>query len=453
MLKKLNDNYIFEEAFVLVLMVFAAIIWHYNFLYGIGIMAVIGAIAMIVFNDFKYMVPTVLLAMFSQGQGIDSYGQPIPLYIAVGLAVIAMVYFTIKNRVDFKKLKSFKGLALLSVLSIIPIFWHNIIPSDQPVMYILYFNYLAYFLVMVLFTLNLNKKSFRMVCIAMSYTAVLISIEVITTVYHLHLERPEDSILSFWYYIGWGICNEAGILMCVTMPFIFIQLVKTEKISHLFIAIFKLCLVCVCIVLTTSRASYAIGALELIALLVWSAIYAKKRKTIWIIAGVTFAAMAVVVFGVIGITNIIDKVKSQVFDQGLDNNGRTGLWKSGIRLWTQNFGTVMFGNGIVGEWSKTTLDYYSGARVVYLVYHCTVIECLASVGVVGLACLAFHFYEKYRQGLKLEKSLLGLILIGYILVDLYGLIDNTYGMYFYMIPLMIIMGGLNNYDKTVDFSY
>ena len=96
MLKKLNDNYIFEESFALVLMVFAAIIWHYNFLYGIGIMAVIGAIAMIVFNDFKYMVPTVLLAMFSQGQGIDSYGQPIPLYIAVGLAVIAMVYSRLK---------------------------------------------------------------------------------------------------------------------------------------------------------------------------------------------------------------------------------------------------------------------------------------------------------------------------------------------------------------------
>ena len=453
MLKKLNDNYIFEELFVLFLMVFAVIVWHFNFLYGIGIIAIIGSIAMILFNDFKYMVPTVLLAMFAQGQGIDSYGQPIPLYIAVGLAVVAMVYFTIKNKPDFKKLKSFKGLAALSILSIIPIFWHNIIPQDQPVMYFLYFNYFIYLFVMVLFTLNLNKNSFRMVCIAMSYVAVLISLEVINTVYKMHLANPEASVLSFWYYIGWGICNEAGILMCFTMPFIFIQLVKTERVSHLFVALFKLALVCVCIVLTTSRATYGIGALELLCLFIWAAIFAKKRKTIWIIAGVCFVAMAVVVFGVIGITNIIDKVKTQVFDQGLDNNGRTGLWESGINLWKTNFGTIMFGNGIVGEWSSRPLDYESGERIVYLVYHSTVIECLASVGVVGLICLAFHFYEKYRQACKLEKSVLGLVLIGYILVDLYGIIDNTYGMYFYMVPLMILMAGLNNYDKNIEFVY
>ena len=453
MLKKLNDNYIFEELYALFLMAFAFTIWHFNFIYGIGIIAILGASAMIIFNDFKYMVPAVLLALFSQGHGIDSYGQPIALYIAVALAIIAMIYFTIKNKPDFKKIKSYKGLAGLTILSILPLCWHNIIPSDQPVMYILYFNYFFYLLVLVLFTLNLNKKSFRMICIAMSYVAVMIALECITTVYRLHLENPDKSILSFWYYIGWGICNEAGILMCFTMPFIFVQLVKTEKLTHIFIALTKLVLVCVCIVLTTSRATYGIGCLELLALFVWAAIYAKRRKTIWIIAGVAFVVLSIVVFGIVGITNIIDKVKSQVFDQGLDNNGRTGLWNSGINLWATNVGTIFFGNGIVGEWSNGTLDYESGARVVYLVYHSTVIECMASTGLVGLCFLIFHFIEKYKQTFKLEKNILGLVVVGYILVDLYGIIDNTYGMYFYMVPLMILMGGLENYDKEVEFVY
>ena len=30
-------------------------------------------------------------------------------------------------------------------------------------------------------------------------------------------------------------------------------------------------------------------------------------------------------------------------------------------------------------------------------------------------------------------------LIGYLFVDIYGLIDNTYGMYYYMVPLVMVL--------------
>ena len=35
------------------------------------------------------------------------------------------------------------------------------------------------------------------------------------------------------------------------------------------------------------------------------------------------------------------------------------------------------------------------------------------------------------------------ILIGFVVVDLYGMIDNTYGMYYFMIPVVILMASLD----------
>ena len=49
-----------------------------------------------------------------------------------------------------------------------------------------------------------------------------------------------------------------------------------------------------------------------------------------------------------------------------------------------------------------------------------------------------------------KRSIIGLILLfGHLVVDAYGMIDNTYGMYYYMIPLVVFMASLDN-DKNTD---
>ena len=106
---------------------------------------------------------------------------------------------------------------------------------------------------------------------------------------------------------------------------------------------------------------------------------------------------------------------------------------------------MTFGSGVIAEY------YPDGTR--YVVYHSTIFQILATVGNLGLAFIIIHFIEKYKQLKVLGKSNMGILLIGYIVVDLYGLIDNTYGMYYYMIPMMIIMAVLdakaNSINNTV----
>ena len=43
-----------------------------------------------------------------------------------------------------------------------------------------------------------------------------------------------------------------------------------------------------------------------------------------------------------------------------------------------------------------------------------------------------------------NKNVFGYLICAYLVVDIYGLIDNTYGMYYYMVPLMMVFAVLNN---------
>ena len=106
---------------------------------------------------------------------------------------------------------------------------------------------------------------------------------------------------------------------------------------------------------------------------------------------------------------------------------------------------MTFGMGQVAEFIYT--GSFNGYADVNLVYHSTIFHCMATMGNMGLGFLILHFIDKYKQAFKFNKEVMGLMLIGYVMVDLYGLIDNTYGMYYYMVPLMIIMASIDQVDK------
>ena len=53
------------------------------------------------------------------------------------------------------------------------------------------------------------------------------------------------------------------------------------------------------------------------------------------------------------------------------------------------------------------------------------------------------------------EELLWFLLVGYILVDIYGMADNTYHMYYYMIAISIIMACIDsdNYYNNKEIDY
>ena len=143
-----------------------------------------------------------------------------------------------------------------------------------------------------------------------------------------------------------------------------------------------------------------------------------------------------------GIPRLFDDVKNILYNNIFDGNGRERLYNNAINLFNTNFLTRILGSGIISEFEyRWSFGEYGS---VFIVYHSTFFETLVMGGIVWLCFLLIHFFEKYKQLWKKELPFSLTMLVGYLLVDIYGMIDNTYGMYYYMIPLVILMASLDN---------
>lgn len=444
-IKALNNNSLFLELYCLILCVIAVICWKYSFLSGMITIISIAAISLFIFNDFKYMIPCVLYFMFSNNDGFESTIIPIPLVICTLVLLLVLVIYLIRNKIHLNKAKSCLGIALLGISCALPYFWHNIITSGKEGLYVMYFAWFLYFILYVLFASSLNKDSFKMLIYAFEYMVILLAFECILKVYVLHKENPQENILNFWYYLGWGLCNEAGIMMCVGLPFIFINMLKNNKLVNALLGNIKLIIVGIGMLLTGSRGTFLFGYLELILLYLFYLFKAPNKKNSFIGVGLLVVLAIVIAEAFVGIPKLVDDIRKCLFFNDLDDSGRKGLWMDAIRMWKKNPLHIIFGGGMVSEFY--TVASFHGVAEVFKVYHSTFFETLASFGMVGVLFLGIHLFEKYRQLLKLDRNVAVLIFISYVMVGLYGMIDNTYSMYYYMIPLVIIMATIDNCEN------
>ena len=444
-IKALNNNSLFLELYCLALCVIAVICWKYSFLAGMITIISVATISLLIFNDFKYMIPCVLYFMFSNNDGFESSIIPIPLVICTGVLFGILIFYLIRNKIHLSKAKSCLGIALLGISCAIPYFWHNIITSGKEGLYVMYFAWFLYFVLYVLFASSLNKDSFKMLVYAFEYMAILLAFECMLKVYMLHKEMPDENILNFWYYLGWGLCNEAGIMMCVGLPFIFINMLKNNKLVNVLLGNIKLIIVCIGMLLTGSRGTFLFGYLELILLYLYYLFKSPSRKNSFIGVGLLVISALLIAQFCVGIPKLIEDIRKCLFFNDLDDTGRKGLWIDAINMWKKNPLHIIFGGGMVSEFY--TVQSFHGVAEVFKVYHSTFFETLASFGIVGVLFLGIHLFEKYRQLFKLDRIIAIIIFISYVMVGLYGMIDNTYSMYYYMIPLVIIMATFDNYEK------
>ena len=74
-LLKLNNNWKFENIVALIFMIFGAIGWKINYAAGAIPTILFSVILMVIYNDFKYGIPAILVLFFSIGTGfvIESF--------------------------------------------------------------------------------------------------------------------------------------------------------------------------------------------------------------------------------------------------------------------------------------------------------------------------------------------------------------------------------------------
>lgn len=429
----------FNEIYAAFLALVTILGWKFSNVAGMIIMIILATAALVLTKDLKYVIPncTYFLFMFSDGFANNSF--PIPIIVFSSIFAVIILFFSFKDGIHLKKMKSLIGLAGLAITTIIPIIWCRV-PKGNEVFYFLFFGNLGYLLLYMIMTNGIKENSIDLLAVTMSYLAVILACECAFKVYEL--KSTVDSILDLWYYLGWGLCNEAGIMICVSIPFAFYLLGKQEKLRGMIFQNFKIIIGALGIILTTSRGSYLFGFLEIGILYLVLMFFAKKARVYQNAVLVYFVVGIIIVLCLKNqITSILEKVLDNVFSLGFDDNGRKEVWGNAISCWKESPLTIILGPGITCsiQHANTSNGFQSAPQV----FHSTILETLAAGGIFALVFLAIHLVQKYWHVKKSDTLLFITVGVGYLIVDLYGLIDNTYHMYYYMLPMAIIFATID----------
>lgn len=439
-LTNLSENTWFSEIYIFILALVTFLGWFYGNIPGMIILIVIASLVLLFFGDLTYITPIGVFFIFTLKEGFPNNEIPISLIVVASIFIFILFIFVIKSGFKLRKMKSFYGLLGLALMNLIPIFWCNTVEKGYEVFYFFFFANLGYLIIYLLFVNGIKNASLKFLAITMSYLAIILVVECGVMVYSLR--ESYDSIFKMTYFLGWGVCNEAGIMLCVATPFIYYLIASANKIPYLIFNFLKLIIAILGVLLTTSRGSYLTMGL-IIFILTFLLLFVTKRRRFMLYFATIFCILLiglVIAFSKEAVA-FINKILDEVFMAGLDDNGRKEIWDKGINLYKTNSLYKWFGAGICAiiEERMSAAGYQS----VPLVFHSTFVQTLVMGGIFGLVMLLVHFFEKYRNLFKTEKRFFLFVFVSYLCVDLYGMIDNTYHMYYYMIPLVIVLATID----------
>ena len=216
------------------------------------------------------------------------------------------------------------------------------------------------------------------------------------------------SINDRWsIYLGWGMHNNIGAMLATTMPFAF-YLACQYKRGYLFMlpAVGMMAALC----LTVSRASILAGSLAFAASAALMILYSKNRRVNAVVGLSLFAAAGVMV---LIFREQLSNTFSILFEHGLLNDsGRFELYKNGLNVF---YGDPILGEGFYPADMSIFKNAYwfAGYEITDFLpprWHNTVIQLLASCGILGLLGYGYHRVQSlwvFFKGLNVPKLFLG----------------------------------------------
>ena len=202
-------------------------------------------------------------------------------------------------------------------------------------------------------------------------------------------------------FTGWGMHNNIGGMLAMMIPFAFGAFARRRWLGTVMGAVF---LVGVC--MTCSRSSILAGAVIYLVCALTQLRNPQGRKgCLWALFGVlTASAVLALVF-----RNDLTRLFTQILRKGTSLNYRDEIWAEGFRQFRKY---PVFGGGFFPidyvPYDFSTVADFSGFFPPR--WHNTVIQLLASTGVVGVLAYGFHRLQTVRILLKSknrQKSFIG----------------------------------------------
>ena len=216
-------------------------------------------------------------------------------------------------------------------------------------------------------------------------------------------------------YTGWGIHNNMGGMLAMMIPFAFYLPARWGK-GWLGTALGAVLLIGV--VMSCSRnailTSCCIYALSTLLMLIYSK---NRRRDLAVVLGILAVGLVVLLI----FSKKILYLYSDLLSMGLSPNSRDSIYAKGIALFEKYplFGGAFFSPEGYQPWGWSTTDFGSffPAR-----WHNTVVQMLASCGIVGMAAYLYHRGQTvllFVRSHNLEKAFIGCSILALLVCSMF----------------------------------
>ncbi len=213
-------------------------------------------------------------------------------------------------------------------------------------------------------------------------------------------------------YTGWGIYNNVAgaMIMCIPAPFYYAT--TKEKHSWFFLLIGNIFYITILFI--QSRGGMVFGSCVYALCLLITFWKTKQRKS------VVFSQVCIWIS--IGLICLFfqDKIADMfysIIQSGMNDSGRFNIYENGLR---QFLDAPIFGNGFYActafRWGDNMIGKFLPAR-----YHNTIVQLVASGGMVALLAYGYHRFQTLRMIFKkrtVEKYFIGACVLGLLLTSL-----------------------------------
>lgn len=415
----------------------------------IGIIVILICLTLVLFfyKNTKYAIPllTSLLFVINNSEitfdTLNQFGFP---YIALILIIIGPILHIIR----FKPVLKFKALGLslllISIAYLIPLLYTEVslkavaISGVGTVYFLLYIfisntvkGDMDYFfkLMIVINLLLVGEFAIKVTRSLMFYNDYGV------------FNAFRASIDASWNgNLGWANLNDLCFYLTFTLGSYFYYIFKyPEKIVYWILLI----LPTLTILLTLSRGGYMGYLIAIIGFCIILLSHGSKSHYFYISIMTIFLVVSAYLSKNISIIIIKEFIGS--FENGIVGDfysSRLWIYKKGFDIFKIS---PFFGRGWIAI-DTLSEDYYGRL----FMFHSTLIQVLATMGIFGLGTLIFHYYQIIKMFMNQWSLEIKLVLVSYIAVQIHGLIDNVQ----FSVPFSILIAVLfplleNSRVKTI----
>lgn len=406
------------------LLVITLLFWKLNYMVGLLFFSVAVFVLLVILNNIKGTIPILFSMLFLPSTYLQQDTNYTIIIIAGALLIVSLATYLIKNKCVPKRGFFLISYIMLAISAFISYFFSPML--SNPVALVTFASIL-YLIIYLFFSSTIKENIIPWLCSVSLYIGLLLTGELlIATICDFESWRTFKNIL-----LGWGVCNDAAIIIMCVAPLGFYQFIRGEETKDKILTLVKLLIMCGGIIISNCRGAFLFGLPMFGVLGIYSIVKmkaARKTKAIIItccISAIVLCAIVLLIEGSL-VNIVIDKWKKE----GLNSAGRFELYKE---AWNLFLDKPIFGNSML-----TRFDWENR----YIVYHSTFFEALAAFGIIGVLCTIYFFFKKYRFLFKNKGLLSTILIISFIFIDVYSMIDNTYIILSFCIYLGILLPAL-----------